>query len=219
MAAVLGWLLWVFRLRMRTFRRGLVAFIVLMILVMKAPIWYLPAKLSNFTGGSGWHRSYLMDVTFQNFDKWWLVGMPVEETSGWMPYNLGATGGADITNQFVSFGLSAGILGIALFIFVIYIGFSHLGVALKVLRRTAGNRSDEALLWGLGVVLATHVFNWIGITYFDQFNVLWLLQFAAMITLSRYWLRQARRIRQRDQPPLESEAGDTFSAMAGQPQV
>jgi hypothetical protein len=38
MAAVLGWLLWVFRLRMRTFRRGLVAFIVLMILVMKAPI-------------------------------------------------------------------------------------------------------------------------------------------------------------------------------------
>ena len=95
-----------------------------------------------------------MDVAFQHFDQWWLVGMAIEQTSGWMPYILSATGGSDITNQFISFGLGAGILGIALFIFVIYRGFSHVGAALNVLRQADWGRSEEALLWGLGVTLS-----------------------------------------------------------------
>jgi hypothetical protein len=213
MVAILGWFLWPLRTRMQTFRRGMVAFFVLMAFAMKAPIWYLPAKLSNFTGGTGWHRSYLMDVTFQHFDQWWLAGMPVQQTSGWMPYNLSATGGADITNQFISFGLNAGILAMALFIFVIYCGFSHLGAALNVLREADMSRSEEALLWGLGVALAAHVFNWIGITYFDQFNVLWLLQFAALVTLSSYWIRHSF------ESPLETEESVTFPAVASQVQT
>lgn len=188
--AVVGWLLWPIRTRMQQFRRGLLALLVLLALFMKAPIWYLPARVSSITGGTGWHRSYLMDVAFRHFDEWWLVGMPIVETKGWFPYTLAATGGADITNQFIAFGLSAGIVGIFLFLLLIVRAFSFVGQALARVRERAGPAADEALLWGLGVALAAHISNWLGITYFDQFSVLWLLQLAALVSLSEHVLQQ-----------------------------
>ena len=39
MVGIFGWLLWPLRTRMQTFRRGMVAFFVLMAFAMKAPIW------------------------------------------------------------------------------------------------------------------------------------------------------------------------------------
>ncbi len=33
----------------------------------------------------------------------------------------------------------------------------------------------EFLLWGLGVMLLGHIANWIGITYFDQFYLIWFI--------------------------------------------
>jgi len=211
--AMVGWGLWRFRARMRAFRRGLVFTIIALALVMKAPIWYLPSKVSSFTGGSGWHRSRLMEVAYQHLNEWWLVGMPVEETAGWMPYNLGATGGADITNQFLAFGLSAGLAGMALFIYLLYRGFSGVGQALQKLREDGKDRREEAFLWGLGVALAAHVTNWLGITYFDQFNVLWLLQFAGLVTLSEFYLRESAPVAE-ETPEVGAPGSDQATAHA-----
>jgi hypothetical protein len=182
--AVVGWLLWPLRRKMQAFRRGLVGLLILLAMVMKAPVWYLLARVSSLTGGTGWHRSYLMDVAFSHFDQWWLAGIRDEETAEWFPYTLPTTGGVDITNQFLVFGTQAGIVAIGLFILVIYCAFSLLGRALDWARQNRGAQTREPLLWALGVALAAHVSNWLGIAYFDQFFVLWLLQLAALVSLS-----------------------------------
>jgi hypothetical protein len=192
MIGAVGWLLWPVRRRMKSMRRIILVGVVLLGSVMKAPIWYLPAKASSLTGGDGWHRSYLMDVAFRNFDKWWLAGMPIVDTKNWFFYDLSATGGADITNQFLSFGLTAGITGMILFLVLLYLSFSHLGKAMAVVRSNYDeSRKSEFLLWGLGAMLVAHLFNWLGITYYDQTYVIWFMQLAAISTLSERCIHSA----------------------------
>lgn len=186
--ALIGWFVWPLRTKMRTFRRVLAILLVALATVMEAPVWYLPAKISAITGGAGWHRSYLLEVAFNHLDQWWLAGIRDEDTAAWFPYTLVTTGGTDITNQFLLFGIQAGLAAILLFIFLIYRAFSEVGRALASVRQTPGRQREEPLLWGLGVALATHVANWFGISYFDQFNVLWLLTLAALVSMSEFCL-------------------------------
>jgi hypothetical protein len=156
-----------------------------MALVMKAPIWYLPAKASALSGGDGWHRSYLMDVAFKNADKWWVAGMSIHDTAGWFPYDLESTGGADITNQFLAFALTGGMISMILFIALLVLAFRQLGRAIRAVSESHTPSSKEHLLWGLAVMLGAHVFNWFGITYFDQTYLIWFLQLAAITNLSQ----------------------------------
>ena len=187
-----AWLCWRFRRRMRAVRWGIVGFIAMAAILMKAPVWYLIARVSEFTGGDGWHRSYLMDVSFQHLGQWWFIGMPVDDTVDWFPYMLMATGGADITNEFISFGLTAGLGAVALFILVLTRAFTALGKALQAVRDASPQPADaEYLLWGLGAMLAAHIVNWFGITYFDQTYVLWFAQLAAISTLSDWYIKKS----------------------------
>lgn len=182
---VFGWLFWRTRTQMRKVRWGIVGLLAALALVMKAPIWYVFAKASSITGGGGWHRSYLIDVAFQHLGNWWYWGMPINETSGWFPYDLGTMDQADITNQYISFGLGAGLLSIMFFIVLLKRAYAALGQALEVLSSSAmETRGNEYLLWGLGVMLAVHIVNWFGITYFDQMYVVWYMQLAAISGIS-----------------------------------
>ena len=184
--AVLGWFFWRLRTRMQLVRRGIVVALILLALVMKAPVWYLLARISDVTGGDGWHRSYLIDVTVQHLGQWWLAGIPIEDTSSWFQDSLVETGAADITNQFISFGLTAGIGALGLFIFLLVQGFKSIGKALDIVRQNSTySEGTEFFLWGLGVMLVAHIANWLGITYFDQTYVLWFMQLAAITNLSR----------------------------------
>jgi hypothetical protein len=192
---LIGWAFWTARTRMQLVRRAMVAGIALTAMVMKAPVWYLLARASDIIGGSGWHRSYLMDVAFRHLGEWWLAGMPTTETSDWFPYVLLTTGGADITNEFISFGLNAGLGAIALLILLLTRAFSSLGEALANVRSDAHEpNATEFLLWGLGVMLAVHVVNWLGIAYFDQFYVVWFMQLAAIVNLTTRHLGTDRTI-------------------------
>jgi hypothetical protein len=182
---VIGWLLWRVRTKMHLVRRGVATIVVALAIVMKAPIWYLLARISSITGGDGWHRSYLLDVAFRNIDKWWLAGMSIRETKDWFPYDLAATGAADITNQFLSFGLAGGLAAMILFLVLLIFAFKRLGRALAAVRSNLSTPDgSEYLLWGLGVMLAAHISNWLGITYFDQTYVIWFMQLAAISNLS-----------------------------------
>lgn len=182
--ALVGWSLWFMRTKIVLFRRALISFILLLALFMKAPIWYLPAKISSIVGGHGWHRSYLMDIAFKNLSKWWLVGIPIKSTAEWFPYVLVTTGGADITNQYLGYGITAGIVAIGLFIFLLYRAFKKVGEALWAIRSEKGKVDDmEHLLWGMGVMLSVHVVTWLGVSYFDQIYAVWLMQLAAISTL------------------------------------
>ncbi len=41
----------------------------------------------------------LLEMAAQDISKWWLAGMPIDETHNWIAYTL-VSGGADITNHF-----------------------------------------------------------------------------------------------------------------------
>jgi len=183
---VVGWLFWIARTKMFIVRRILAGAFVLLALVMKAPIWYLPARVSLLSGGGGWHRSYLLDMAFQNLSLWWFAGMDIEETKDWFVYALEATGAADITNNYLAFGFKAGLLAITLFIVLLIRAFRALGQGLAVVRHTVPTpRDTEYLLWGLGCALLVHIVTWFGITYFDQIYVVWFMQLAAMSCISQ----------------------------------
>ncbi|MGC8494225.1 MAG: hypothetical protein ACP5SH_21070 [Syntrophobacteraceae bacterium] len=181
--AVLGWMFWPFRRRMRTVRRAGVVGLIATAILMKAPIWYLPTHLTF--GGDAWHRSYLISVTMGHIREWWLWGMPLSKTTHWFPYVDTITGTADITNQYISFGLAAGLVAIALFLLPLIRAFRNLGVKLAEARTGLPCPPEtEYLLWGLGVMLAAHMANFFSITYFDQFYVIWFLQLATISSLT-----------------------------------
>ncbi len=183
---LIGWLLWALRKKMFIVRRCLTGLIIILAIFMKAPVWYLLAKVSIITGGGGWHRSYLLDVAANNLGRWWLAGMPIKETAEWLPYLLGVTGGTDVTNQFIYFGIMAGLAAIALFVVLLTCSFSALGKALTTVRsHSHSDRQTEAMFWGLGCMLSVHIVNWFGISYFDQIYVVWFMQLAAISTLSQ----------------------------------
>ncbi len=188
-----GWVLWIMRRRMRLVRLSIVGLIVLAALLMKAPVWYLLARLSSFTGGDGWHRSYLIDVAFRHLREWWFDGIPTEATVDWFPYTLASTGGADLTNQFISFGIIAGVGALGLFVCLLSRAFSALGKALANIRsHSSETNRTELLVWGMGVMLAAHVTNWFGISYWDQTYVLWFMQLAAITNLSEQYADNER---------------------------
>jgi hypothetical protein len=174
-----AWVLWIMRRKMSVVRRGIVGVFVLLAMVMKMPVWYLPMKLTPTVGGDGWHRSELMDKGFQHIDQWWLVGMPLDLTVDWFPYR--AKGAVDLTNVYLAFGFDGGILAIALLILLIVRAFRSLGLTLATVRRSsrvAGQR--EFLLWGLGTVLVGHIANFISIGYWDQTYAIWFMQIATI---------------------------------------
>lgn len=179
------WGCWLYRKEMRKVRWGIVAMIAALAMVMKAPVWYIFDRVGGLTGGDGWHRSYLIDMAYRHLGQWWLAGMPIKETADWFPYGLAITGGADITNQYIAFGVASGVGAIILFIYLLKCAFSNLGSALAVVRSHSPQPGEtEFLLFGLGVMLVVHIINWFGITYFDQMYMVWFMELAAVSSLS-----------------------------------
>lgn len=203
---LLSWCFWKMRTRMRIVRWGLVAFFALLALVMKAPVYYIIARVSSVTGGTGWHRSYLIEMAIKHLNEWAIMGMPEAETGKWFAYTLDS-GAADVTNQFILFGIQAGIGAIALFVVLLFRSFQLLGQAIAVLRSQNQSHYSAHLVWGLGVVLAVHIVNWMGITYFDQFGALWMLQLASISSLSGLALSavQAASVPEPDGPILNPD--------------
>jgi len=186
MLGLAGWMLWQIRSQIRWLRRGFVALTVMLAIVMKAPIWFVLARVSALTGGDGYHRSQLIDVALQNIDKWWLAGMPIRDTIRWFPYFLDITGGADITNNYLSFGITAGLGAVALLLVLLIRVCRNLGRTLARYRTDSKTaRDNEYLVWGLGVMMVVHMFNWLEITYFDQTYVFWFMELAVISSLTQ----------------------------------
>jgi hypothetical protein len=187
----IGWAIWPLRRHMRLVRYAVVGLITALAAAMNAPIWYLLSRLSDLTGGDGYHRAYLLDIAFQNLDKWWLAGMPIADTIYWFPYVNYTTGGADMTNQFLVWGITAGLGAMALWILILKRVFSNLGRAMIVIREGGTSPSTEYIYWGMGVLILVHIMNWMTIPYFDQTAAFWLMQLAIISNLTDPYLPAA----------------------------
>ncbi len=169
--ACMGLAMWPLRGMMRLVRWGMVLGLLTLAVVMKQPIWFLIARVSDLTGGGGWYRSGLIDAAVRHFDEWWLVGTGY--TAHWM-----ATGAivdpnsADLVNEFVFQGVNGGILAVILLVSLIVKCFKTAGIAART--STHPVRTQFAI-WSMGCALLAHVTSFFSVSYFDQIVIFWYL--------------------------------------------
>jgi hypothetical protein len=156
-AGVLGLLLWPMRRNLRVFRWTAVIAIVLLHIVMKAPVWFLVARVGGSLGGSGYHRAMLIDNFIHHFGEWFLVG--TQNNAAW-GYDMW-----DVDNAYVAAGIGGGFLTFSLFLAVMVHAFKRVGRSRKLVQKS---RTDERLIWALGVSLFANSVGFFGIIYFDQ---------------------------------------------------
>jgi len=170
-AGFLGVCAWPLRRHMRLVRWAFVLSLISLHLVMKAPVWFLIARVDIVGGSSGYHRARLVNDFIMHFRDWWLVG--TIENARW-----GATMW-DLSNQFVAEGEVGGLATFLCFLGLIYICFSRIGIARQSVE---GDRPKEWYFWILGATLFSHVVGFFGISYFDQTRVSWFALLAMIVT-------------------------------------
>lgn len=187
-AGILALFFWRVRRHMRMVRWGIVISAVFLQLIMKAPIWFALAHLSEITGGHGWDRAALIDKFVHHFHNWWLMGMPLENTANWAATRE-PNGAVDVVNGYVKIGIAGGLISLILFIQVLVRCFRSLGASMHLIRSKGGvHMLEELLLWGLGCSLFCHVVNIIGVSYFDQSRVIWYMTLAVISSQTAYYL-------------------------------
>ncbi len=146
---------------------------VLHFFLMKMPVWHLLARVDVMSGSTGWHRYHLVDKFIERFDEWWLLG--TMRTGHWGP------GLHDVTNQFVSEGVSGGVWRLALFVWVVWLGFAG---ASRSMRLPQASPAYRLASWALGTALFMHCMNFIAVTYFEQIVVEWQMTLAVLSSLT-----------------------------------
>jgi len=176
--AVIGALfMWRYRHRMRIVRWLAVLGYIGLDLVMKAPAYYLIARIDLTGSSTSWHRAFLIDAALDHLSEWWLAG--TDYTRHWIPYGVPwSKDHADITNQYLSMGVLGGLPLMLLFIAVLAKGFSFVG---QTLRQSSDLPPNSLfMIWALGAMLFVHAVTFISVSYFDQSFVFIYLTLAAI---------------------------------------
>jgi hypothetical protein len=165
LAVVVALGMWRFRLYMRQVRWLLVATYVALDLAMKAPAYYMLARINIASGSTGYHRAALIEAALKHLDEWWLGG--TDYTRHWMPTGVSwSPAHTDITNHYIQLGVLGGLPLMLMFIWILATGFSFVGQRVK---QTGEQAPDEAaMVWCLGAALFAHVATMISVSYFDQ---------------------------------------------------
>ena len=157
--------MWRFRFYMQQVRWLLVATYVALDLAMKAPAYYMLARINIASGSTGYHRAALIEAALKHLDEWWLGG--TDYTRHWMPTGVSwSPAHTDITNHYIQLGVLGGLPLMLMFIWILATGFSFVGQRVK---QAGAQSSDEAVIvWCLGAALFAHVATMISVSYFDQ---------------------------------------------------
>lgn len=168
-ASLLGICMWPLRGKMKFVRRAIVAAIILLGLVMKAPVWFLIARIDLTGGSSGYHRAVIVDQFIRHFWDWWLIGVKDTAQWGWDLW--------DVQNQYVAAGESGGLVAFCLFVAVVVRAFVRLGNARKL---AENDKQEQWLYWLVGCSLFSNALAFIGANYFDQSRISWFLILASV---------------------------------------
>jgi hypothetical protein len=176
MGGVVGLFFWFARRDMRSVRRGVVAFLVLIqiyLLHNMRPVWHVIVDIDTTGSSSSWHRYMLIDECVHHFFSWFLVGTKDYGAWGWEMW--------DLSNQYVATADVSGLIPLVAFVVTIVLAFKYIGAA----RRAAeGNKQEELFTWALGASLFANVIAFIGISYFDQTVVGWYAVLAMICAVS-----------------------------------
>jgi hypothetical protein len=129
---------------------------------MNGPVWSLLEKVDLTGSSSSYHRYMLLDNCIRHFTDWWFLGVKDYDKWGFDMW--------DLSDQYVAYAVTGGLLTLSLFIAVIARCFAAVGTARKLV---AGKRNEGWLFWCLGSALFAHVVTYFGIGYFDQMQFAW----------------------------------------------
>ena len=106
---------WPLRFHMRRVRWAAVLIYLTLQVVMKAPPYYLIARVDLTGSSTGWHRARLIESAFAHLSEWWLVG--TDFTRHWMPTGITwSADHADLTNHYIRMGVLGGLPLMLIFI-------------------------------------------------------------------------------------------------------
>jgi hypothetical protein len=175
LCVLVGCVMWPFRRHVKAAWWGTLFIVVVLHMVMKAPVWFLIAKVSGVIGGGGYHRSELIDQAITHVGEWYLWG--TSYTAHWMPYVLPSEPNmVDITSEYIAQGVNGGIITLVLFVLIIGLCFRQLGRAVRFLEDM--DASNCKAVWALGVALFTHAMSFLSVSYFDQMSIFYYLLIA-----------------------------------------
>lgn len=141
--------------------------------VMSKPVWHLISRIDLAGGSTGYHRYRLMDNFIRRWDEWFVWGVPSTHHWGRLMW--------DITNQFVLAGVRGGIVYLALFCLILYLGFQSVGRS----DRMASSRALKAYAWAAGVSLWIHVVSFFGVSYFGTAVQVLYLSLAYIVAIEQ----------------------------------
>lgn len=160
-AGALAIFFWPLRKKMKMVRMGVVALLIALAMVMKAPVWFVIAHIDLTGSSSNYQRAELIDQCVNHFSQWWLMG--AKDVASW-GFDMW-----DAQNMFVSVAEAGGLVALIFFILAISRGFARIGNA----RRRAQSRKQEWLFWLLGAAFFAHLTAFFGVNYFDQCRMTW----------------------------------------------
>jgi hypothetical protein len=178
--------IWRLRHSLRLVLVGLLLIVLMLQAGMNRPVWWLFDSVSPYTGGSGWHRSYIIDAAIQHWDEWWLIGTPRTVHWGGYPPAPGDPNNIDLTNEYIVQGINGGVVTLCLFVAILWTCFKKLGSAFHA-KRGSIDFETEWLAWCTGVALLAHCISFFSVAYYDQtiFYFFWLLSAIAGMTIER----------------------------------
>lgn len=199
--SVLALALWPLRKHTRIIRWGIVVALVALQIAMKAPIWFVMARLSVFSGSTGWYRGFLVDMTMRHFDEWWLIGS--NAAPQWHHYL------ADVTNQYIAEGLGGGLFAMGLFIAIIALSYRQIG---RTVQSANVDRRAKYFAWAMGATLLAHTVSFISVSYFDQNVVTFYLLLAGTVMLGsqEFPARELAKYAADEEPQSFAPAGYAF---------
>lgn len=172
--------LWQWRYWTRQMRIAAVVGYLLLELIMKAPAYYVIARIDLVGGSTGWHRARLIESSIEHLNEWCFTG--TDYTRHWMPYGVPwSEDHADITNHYLAQGVRGGLVLTCLFVGLLWSGFRYAGIALRTWRGLDPGR--EFFAWCIGAGLFGHAASCVSVAYFDQSVVFLYLTLGLLATL------------------------------------
>jgi hypothetical protein len=182
--------MWRWRHLMRIVRWIVVFGYVMLDLLMKAPAYFLLARMDMTGSSTSWHRAELIAAAGRHFSEWWMAG--TDYTRHWMTYGVGWSGNhVDVTNYYIMMGIYGGLPLMLLFMAVLAKGFAFVGQQTSHRKEAGATSTPSFAMWGLGSALFAHAATFVSVSYFDQSVVFLYVTLAAICAGGRVGLTDA----------------------------
>lgn len=180
MAGLAAVIMWKFRNLTKLARYTAVACYFAFGILTGEPGYYIMKRIDISGGSTGYHRARLIESSFENLGEWWLVG--TDYTRHWMATGVSfSPNHVDITNYYLVFGVTAGLIAMFLVIAMLIVAFRWVGVVCRAHFDESPN--DSFLIWCLGAGLFAHAATSVSVSYFDQSMVFFWMNVAIISSM------------------------------------